>query len=234
MSGTSGKAGWHATVTPPGISPDDGELVERLLAGEEAAFAGLVNQYHGSLVRLARAFVASRDVAEEVAQETWLAVLTGLASFEGRSALKTWIFRILTNRAKTRGQRDKRLVSFSAGAGDQDDDAAVDRGRFAADGSWAQPPALWGEATPEALLLRHEALQVIEQAIAGLPPAQRAVVTLRDVEGLPSDDVCDVLEVSEVNQRVLLHRGRSKVRAAMERYLGAPHQNTQSDQPFID
>ncbi|MBI1875047.1 MAG: hypothetical protein HYS05_14320 [Acidobacteria bacterium] len=92
MSGTSGKAGWHATVTPPGISPDDRELVERLLAGEEAAFAGLVNQYHASLVRLARGFVASRDVAEEVAQETWLAVLTGLASFEGRSALKTWIF----------------------------------------------------------------------------------------------------------------------------------------------
>lgn len=220
MSGTSGKAGWRSTVTAAGTSADDRELVERLLAGEEAAFVGLVNRYHGSLVRLARAFVASRDAAEDVAQETWLAVLNGLASFEGRSTLKTWIFQILTNRAKTRGQRDKRWVPFSAGAGDQDGDPAVDRGRFAADGSWARPPALWRAATPEALLLRREAVQVIEQAIAGLPPAQRAVVTLRDIEGLPADDVCDVLQVSEVHQRVLLHRGRSKVRAVVERISG--------------
>jgi RNA polymerase sigma-70 factor (ECF subfamily) len=219
-SGTSAGAGWRSTVTPPGISADDRELVERLLAGEEAAFVGLVNRYHGSLVRLARSFVGSRDAAEDVAQETWLAVLSGLASFKGRAALKTWIFQILTNRAKTRGQRDKRWVPFSAGAADPEE-WAVDRDRFAADGSWARPPAPWRDATPEALLLRREAVQVIEQAIDDLPPAHRAVVTLRDIEGLPSQDVCDVLQVSEVNQRVLLHRGRSKVRAAMEQYLRA-------------
>lgn len=133
-------AGRRASSAPAGVSASDRDLVARLLIGEEAAFIGLVSRYHGSLVRLARAFVDSRDAAEDVAQETWLAVLNGLESFEGRGTLKGWIFRILVNRAKTRGQRDKRWVPLSDGAGDPDGEAAVDRGRFSARGSWVQPP----------------------------------------------------------------------------------------------
>lgn len=219
IGGTAGRAGRPSAAPPSGMSAADREMVGRLLAGEEAAFADLVKRYHGSLVRLAAVFVSGRDIAEEVAQETWLAVLTGLPSFEGRAALKTWIFQILTNRAKTRGLRDKRWVTFSPDDGDGE--PAVDARRFTADGFWAEPPALWREATPETLLLGREARQAIERAIADLPPGQRAVVTLRDIEGLPSHEVSDLLQVSEGNQRVLLHRGRAKVRAAMERYLRA-------------
>lgn len=202
-----------------GAFPEDLELVRRLLGGHEESFVALLGNYHGPLIRLALAFVGDRAVAEEVVQETWLAVLNGLRSFQGRSSLKTWIFAILTNKAKTRGWRERRTVPFSsltdADAGEQ---PAVDPARFTARGMWATPPDRWGDDTPENLLLRQEARAQIEEAIAELPPSQRAVVTLRDVEGLDSAEVCNILDLSETNQRVLLHRGRSKLRAVLESY----------------
>ena len=165
-------------------------------------------------------FASDRASAEEVVQDTWLAVLTGLRSFEGRSALKTWIFSILTNRAKTRGQRDRRSVPFSA-LTDQDSpaDAAVPPSRFTPSGSWSAPPEQWDEDTPERLLLRHETRALIDQTIAGLPAGQRAVVTLRDVEGLDSIEACNILGISETNQRVLLHRARARIRTALEQHV---------------
>ncbi len=201
-------------------SPEDARLVKRLLDGDEAAFTGLVEQYHGRLLRLALVFVSDRASAEEVVQDTWLAVLTGLQSFEGRSGLKTWIFSILSNRAKTRAQRDKRSVPFSAlRSPDADGDPAVDPSRFSPDGMWSAPPERWAEDTPEKLLLRRETRALIDQTIAELPAAQRAVITLKDVEGLDSAEICNILAISETNQRVLLHRARARVRAALEQYL---------------
>ena len=166
-------------------------------------------------------YVSTRAVAEEVVQETWLAVLTGLERFEGRSSLKTWLFRILSNKAKTRGQREGRTLPFSSLATDGDEsETAVDVDRFVGpdhrhSGHWATPP----RGVPEERLLAGEARTRIEEAIATLPPNQRAVITLRDVEGLSAEEACSVLGLSETNQRVLLHRARSKVRAAFERYL---------------
>lgn len=201
-------------------SPEDAALVKRLLDGDEAAFTGLVELYHGRLLRLALVFVSDRGSAEEVVQDTWLAVLTGLRSFEGRSGLKTWIFSILSNRAKTRGRRDKRSVPFSAlTTPDSDDDPAVDPSRFTTGGMWSAPPERWAEETPERLLLRQETRALVDQTIGELPAAQRAVITLKDVEGLDSAEVCNILEISETNQRVLLHRARARVRTALEQYL---------------
>jgi len=209
----------HGADSSPAY-PDDAALVKRLLAGDEAAFNGLVEQYHGRLIRLALLFVSDRASAEEVVQDTWLAVLTGLRSFEGRSGLKTWIFSILTNRAKTRGQRDKRSVPFSALSNEHaQDDHAVSPSRFTPTGNWSAPPEQWDEDTPERLLLRHETRALIDHTIAGLPPGQRAVVTLRDVEGLDSTEACNILEISETNQRVLLHRARAKIRTALEQHV---------------
>jgi len=161
-------------------------------------------------------------VAEEVAQETWLAVLNGIDRFEGRSTLKTWLFRILTNRAKTRGERESRSVPFSS-IGDPDE-PAVDPDSFRPDGDqypggWKEFPTPW-EGDPEERLLAGEARALILDAIEQLPANQRAVITLRDIEGFDADDVCNVLELSDTNQRVLLHRARSKVRRALEQYLG--------------
>jgi RNA polymerase sigma-70 factor (ECF subfamily) len=205
---------------------DDREFVEALLAGDEAAFVSLVDAYGPAMLRLAQMYVRTRAVAEEVVQEAWLGVLNGLKRFEGRSSLKTWIFRILTNVAKTRGEREGRSVPFSAlgGDGDESDGPAVDPDRFfppghESGGAWQYPPRSIGEV-PEERLLSQETLDVIERAIDELPPAQRAVITMRDTEGLSSDEVCNVLDLTETNQRVLLHRARSKVRRALEGYLG--------------
>ena len=213
--GSVGASSQSGTKAPA----EDVALVKRMLAGDEAAFTHVVERYHGSLIRLATTFVASRDVAEEVVQDTWLAVLSGLPVFEGRSTLKSWIFSILTNRAKTRGVRDKRTVTFSELSDPGSDEPAVDPDRFTSAGAWSAPPNRWDRDTPEQLLLRQEARAVMEKTIAELPPSQRAVVTLRDVEELDAAEVCNILELSETNQRVLLHRGRSRVRAALERYL---------------
>ncbi len=202
------------------LPPADAALLERLRYGDTAAFAELIDCHHGALIRVAMAFVADRSAAEEVVQDTWIAVITGIGSFEGRSSVKTWLFRILTNRAKTRGVRDARCVSFSALVEDGEEPALVAE-RFDDRGKWASPPRPFGEDTPEKLVLQHEALRYVQTAVASLPPAQRAVLTLRDIEGLDSDEVCDILDISETNQRVLLHRARAKVRCALEQGLGS-------------
>jgi RNA polymerase sigma-70 factor (ECF subfamily) len=212
-------------VTEPGSPHQDAELVRQLLAGDEAAFMSLVDRYQGAMVRLARNYVPSRDVAEEVVQETWLAVLQGLRRFEGRSSLKTWIFRILVNRAVTRGTRERRSVPFSAlfDAATDSFEPAVDPDRFfEPDGrtphGWASPPQPWDEI-PEQRLESRETLERVAAAIETLPPSQREVITMRDVGGFSSQEVCSVLGITEVNQRVLLHRARSKVRRALAEYL---------------
>jgi len=204
---------------------EDMRLVDALRAGDEAVFAALVRELGPSMLRVARLHVSSRAVAEEVVQEAWLGVLRGIARFEGRSSLKTWIFRILTNTAKTRGEREGRTLPFSSLAGDEaeGDEAAVDADRFHREGRWtghwSAPPADWAQL-PEDRLLDAEARAVIDAAVAALPPAQATVIRLRDIDGFDAGDVCNVLEISETNQRVLLHRARSKVRRALEDYLG--------------
>jgi RNA polymerase sigma-70 factor (ECF subfamily) len=199
------------------------ELVAALRAGDEAAFEALVDRYQSSLVRLARMYVRDRSTAEEVVQETWLAVLNGIDRFEGRSSFKTWLFRILTNRAKTRGQRESRSVPFSS-IGDPEEPAVdPDRFRDAADqhpGGWRDFPQPW-EGDPEERLLAGETRALILDTIEQLPPNQRAVITLRDIEGFDAEDVRNVLDLTDTNQRVLLHRARSKVRRALEQYLEA-------------
>jgi RNA polymerase sigma-70 factor (ECF subfamily) len=191
------------------------ELVEALRGGDEEAFAELVDRYHGSLVRVARLYVRDGATAEEVAQETWLAVLGGIDRFEARSSVKTWLFRILTNRAKTRGERESRSIPFSAmNDGDRPAPEAEEQPELTP-GSWRS----W-EGDPEERLLAGEARELILATIETLPPAQRATITLRDIEGMSAEEVCNVLDVSDTNQRVLLHRARSTVRRALERYLG--------------
>jgi RNA polymerase sigma-70 factor, ECF subfamily len=204
---------------------EEASLLEALRAGDEHAFARLVEELSGPMRRLARTFVPTAAVAEDVVQETWLAVLEGLDRFEGRSSLKTWIFRILTNRAITRGQRERRSIPFSSLVDAEADHAepAVDPSRFRPPGSqwaggWLEPPRSW-DPIPEDRLLSDETLAVITGAIDQLPAGQRSVITLRDVQGFGSQEACNVLEISETNQRVLLHRARSRVRRALERYF---------------
>ncbi len=198
----------------------DAALVERVLRGDEAAFGTLVGRYAGALLRLAQVFARDRAVAEEAVQETWMAVLDGLESFERRSSFKTWLFRILSNRAKTRAQREGRTVPFSAlSNADPELEPSVDPERFDSSGRWDDPPGEWEENTPERIVLRAETRTVLEQAMAELPEAQRAVLTLRDLEGLETEDICNLLGITVTNQRVLLHRARSKVRRALERHL---------------
>lgn len=198
----------------------ENELLLRLKGGDEEAFSELVNGHHGSLVRLARTFLKSPSSAEEIVQETWVAVLEGLDRFEGRSSLKTWIFSILANKARTRAVRDGRMVLFSdMASGDESDEPAVDPSRFKASGYWNEPPRPWDDHTPERLFANAEMMVHLRQALESLPEAQRAIVVLRDVEGLSAEEACNILGVSETNQRVLLHRGRSRLRRALEGVL---------------
>ena len=200
---------------------DDAALVKALRQGDEQAFTSLVQHYHASLLRLAMSYVATREQAEDAVAETWLGVLNGIDRFEGRSSLKTWIFRILVNRAKTKGVREQRSVPFSSLGSEGDGgehEPSVDPRRFAPAGNWSAPPQSW-EGLPEDRLLSAEAKAVVDDAISHLPDMQRAVITLRDVQGLTAEEARDVLGLTEVNQRVLLHRARSKVRARLEEYL---------------
>jgi RNA polymerase sigma-70 factor (ECF subfamily) len=204
------------------VSLEDARLVKALRARDERAFEELMRMYNASLLRVAQIYVPTRAIAEDVVQETWIGVFNGIDRFETRSSLKTWIFRILTNIAKTRGQREGRTVPFSAlDRPDAVPESAVDPDRFlAADherwpGHWSSKPQPW----PEERLLAAETREVVDRAIERLPPAQRAVISLRDVEGWSSDEARNALGVSETNQRVLLHRARSKVRQALEDYF---------------
>ena len=193
---------------------DDAELVDRLRSGDEAAFSAIVERYHPSLLRLAETMVPSRAIAEEVVQETWLGVVRGIARFEGRSSLRTWLFRILVNRARSTGAREGRRAFTSA-----DWLPAVDPSRFGPDGAWADPPTPWPEQVDDRLTA--EALaERVRAGLAELPELQRQVVTLRDVERVDAQDVCRLLDISDGNQRVLLHRGRSRIRGMLEEELG--------------
>jgi RNA polymerase sigma-70 factor (ECF subfamily) len=211
---------------PASLSDDaDTDLVAGLRRRDEAAFVTLVERYQGPLLRLALVYCRSRDLAEEIVQDAWLGVLQGIDRFEGRAAFKTWLFQILVNRARTNARREGRALSFSS----LEDEAkspgepAVSPERFrAADDkwphNWAVPPHSWGESA-DARLLSSETMELVKRAIDELPPAQQQVITLRDVEGWTAEDVCNVLTISETNQRVLLHRARSRVRAELEKHF---------------
>jgi RNA polymerase sigma-70 factor, ECF subfamily len=198
---------------PPDRTPDS-VLLDRLRDGDERAFVILVQRYRDSMLRIAAGYVPGQAVAEEVVQDTWVAVLRGLTSFEGRSSVRTWLFRILVNRARTTGARERR--SFAIG---DDLEPAVDQARFDATGAWAIPPAHWLDQLEDRLTAEKMAGR-IRMAIADLPARQREVVTLRDIEGLGSVEVCSVLDITEANQRVLLHRGRSRLRQVLESEFG--------------
>jgi RNA polymerase sigma-70 factor (ECF subfamily) len=205
---------------PAGSGTSDRRLLHGLRNGDEAAFAELVDRYGPAMQRVARHYVRTQAVAEEVVQETWLAVFEGIDRFEERSSLKTWLFRILVNRAKTRGEREGRTVPFSslAKAETESEEPAVDPDRFLGPEQqqmWATPPRDW----PEDRVLGRETLAVLKTAIETLPEAQREVIRLRDVEGWTPEEVAAALEITDGNQRVLLHRARSKVRAALESHL---------------
>jgi RNA polymerase sigma-70 factor, ECF subfamily len=213
-------------VQRPIAHQDEEGLVAALCRGEADAFAALVDRHSPAMIRVALAYVPSRAAAEEAVQETWIAVMRGIDGFEGRSSLKTWIFRILTNLAMRSGARERRSTPFSALAAAEDTgEPAVDPDRFLpADhewfpGHWAIAPTRW--PLPEEGLLAGELREVIAAAIADLPVSQRTVIALHDIEGWSSDDVCLALEISAGNQRVLLHRARSRVRTAIESYYGA-------------
>ena len=202
----------------------DAVLVARLRAGDEDAFREVVKRHDRAMRRIALSFVQTASVADEVVQETWLAVIRGLADFEGRCSLKTWIFRILANRAQSRGVRERRITPFSSLA-DPDDEhgGTVDPDRFLPagspfDGYWAVSPSRFFEL-PEERLLAHETAQLVGQAIDALPARQQQVIRLRDIEGWDAEEVCESLGLSAANQRVLLHRARASVRAAMESHF---------------
>ena len=210
-------------VAQAALAAEEQRLIASLRAGDEDAFVTLVERYQASLVRVALGYVPSHAVAEEVVQETWIGVLKGIDRFEGRSSLRTWLFRILTNVAKTRGQRESRTVPFSVVWDDeaQPAEAAVDAARFnSANQHWAVRPDSW-EGIPEERLLAAETRAIVQTAIDALPHGQQQVITLRDVQGWTSVEVCNALDISETNQRVLLHRARSRVRRALESYLAA-------------
>ena len=194
------------TAPPPS---EDGRLVERLRAGDEAVFAELVERWHPAMVRLALTKVRSRAVAEEVAQEAWLGLLRGIDGFEGRSSLRSWLFRIVLNRAISTGLRERTHLPV------HDDELEHQDGRFSQDGWWVTPPMHWADEVLDRISAP-DLVARVHDAIGELPAGQRAVVTLRDVEGLSSVEVCEILDITEGNQRVLLHRARTRLRAALE------------------
>ena len=202
-------------------SDDDARLLEAVGRGDEAAFRTLIERYNATLLRLARMYVSNLQAAEDAVQETWIGVLRGASRFEGRSSVKTWITRILVNQARTAAQREGRSISFADLGDDSDPFHAVDPERFGDAGHWSIPPREWER--PEERLLAGETREVVERAIAALPVNQRLTITMRDVDGLSSAETCAALGVSEGNQRVLLHRARSRVRAALDEYLGGGH-----------
>jgi RNA polymerase sigma-70 factor (ECF subfamily) len=202
----------------PNSPHDETDLIAALKRRDESAFVQVVARYQGPMLRLALVYAKSHAIAEEIVQEAWLGVLRGLDQFEGRSSFKTWVFRIVVNRARTRAEREGRTVPFSAL------EPAVPAERFLGDdhlewpAHWAVPPRSWGASADERLQSR-ETMDLIEGAIAALSTTQREVITLRDVEGASSEEVCNILSITETNQRVLLHRARSRVRAALERHF---------------
>lgn len=207
------------------LTKAEDQLIARLRRGDEGAFDELVNQHHGALIRMAMGYVADREVAEEVVQDTWMAMIESLHRFEGRSSLRTWIFGIMIHKAKDRGVREKRHTTFSAFESyDDDHDEAVDPSRFQQSGEWAGhwafPPQPWDDQTPEKLLTSQQAVHAMNQAIEALPATLKEVLILRDVEGVEAKEVCELLKITETNLYVRLHRARERVRVAVEKALG--------------
>jgi RNA polymerase sigma-70 factor, ECF subfamily len=207
-------------TTTQALSAREAELLGRLREGDEEAFEALVGEHYRAMLNLALGFVRTRAIAEEVVQEAWLGVLKGIDRFEGRSSLRTWILRIVANIAKTKGVREARSVPFASLASDDESGAAVDPDRFRGPtdgfpGHWWAYPSDW-RALPETALHEQETLDAVRHANEDLPPAQRAVITMRDMVGCTPEEVCAALDVTDGNQRVLLHRARSRVRAALE------------------
>ncbi|MDF0666858.1 MAG: sigma-70 family RNA polymerase sigma factor [Nitrospira sp.] len=206
------------------VTTAEHQLIARLRKGEERAFDELVNKHHDVLIRMAIGYVADREAAEEVVQDTWMAVIEGLNRFEGRSSLRTWIFGIMIHKAKDRGVREKRHRTFSSfESADDDSEEAVDPSRFHRSGewagSWALPPQPWDDQTPEKLLASQQAVDAMNRAIEALPRALKDVLILRDVEGVGTTEVCEALRITETNLYVRLHRARERVRQAVETYL---------------
>ncbi len=244
------RAGTLATssLPPPGEGTEEALFVRALCERSESAFEALLDLYHSPMLRLAQVFVRSRDDAEEVVQETWMAVLSGIGRFQGRSSLKTWLFRILVYRARTHAKREARTTPFSsipAAPAGSSDDRSVEDGLLDPRGTGSGPPHPWRVESPasgpEESLLATELRAQIEGAIRELPRRQQEVITLRDVEGWTAGEVCDLLKISEANQRVLLHRARVRVRRALTSYVGSasssraegrrPHSVRASDRP---
>ena len=223
-----GQSAWLKQTTSPyegtALTKDEQHLLTRLRKGDEGAFDELVNKHHGAMIRMVMGYVADREVAEEVVQDTWMAVIESLDRFEGRSSLRTWIFGILIHKAKDRGVREKRHTTFSAfESHDDDNNEAVDPSRFQQTGEWAGhwafPPHPWDDQTPEKLLASQQAVNAMNRAIEALPPTLKAVLILRDVEGVEVKEVCELLTITESNLYVRLHRARERVRVAVETYL---------------
>ncbi len=198
-------------------------LLVRLRRGEEGAFDEVVTKHHGALIRMAMGYVGDREVAEEVVQDTWMAVIQGLSRFEGRSSLRTWIFGIMIHKAKDRGVRENRHTTFSSFESVDDGDETVDPSRFYQSGEWvghwAVPPQPWDEQTPEKLLASQQAVGAMQRSIDALPPTLKDVLILRDVEGIEAKEACNILKITETNLYVRLHRARERVRQAVETYL---------------
>jgi len=216
----------HTTLSTKGqaLTKNEEQLIARLRKGDEGAFDELVNKHHGALIRMAMGHVADRNVAEEVVQDTWMAVIESLDRFEGRSSLRTWIFGILIHKAKDRGVREKRHTTFSAFESyDDDQGEAVDPARFQQSGEWAGhwalPPQPWDDQTPEKLLANQQAVNAMQRAIDKLPPTLKHVLILRDLEGVESKEVCELLKITETNLYVRLHRARERVRQSVESYF---------------
>jgi len=215
---------WSTAVKSHSLAKAENTLLARLRRGDEGAFDELVNQHHSALIRMAMGYVADREVAEEVVQDTWMAVIESLDRFEGRSSLRTWVCGILIHKAKDRGIREKRHTTFSAFESyDDDNDEAVDPSRFQQTGEWAGhwafPPQPWDDQTPEKLLASQQAVNAMQRAIDALPTTLKEVLILRDVEGVDAKEVCELLKITETNLYVRLHRARERVRAAVETYL---------------
>ena len=198
---------------------DDPAFLARLRSGDEAAFRQLVRRFHGALVGTANAIIGSRAQAEEVVQDTWLAVVANIARFEGRSSLATWLFTIAGNRARTRARREGRLVAL-APPSPEGEERAVEMQNFRADGHWVVMPRLWHDLDPEREIGGRQLWRHVEAVIEHLPPNQKAVLILRDIEGGSAEEACEVLDISAENQRVLLHRARARVRRRIDALLG--------------
>jgi RNA polymerase sigma-70 factor (ECF subfamily) len=195
---------------------DRPEFLALLRAGDGEAYRRLIRRFHGALVGTAGAIIGSRAQAEEVVQDAWLAVFSGIARFEGRSSLSSWLFAIVLNRARTRAAREGRLVALPMLESGEGAERAVPLERFRPDGHWTEPPKLWDELDPERIVAGRQLWEHVQEAIEHLPAGQKAVLILRDMEGQSAEEACALLKISAENQRVLLHRARGRVRRAVE------------------